>query len=160
MGGGGAGFAGVAPSSFQRPSLLQQIRISADINAIIRVLFPLAQHLVRPRPEGTPRSMQANGVLEELETMADLEAERNAVVQWAEDNADKTFLLPAFSMFTVEAFNDMLGWLGVSGCSYSDVAHSDEEESFSGKSRTELFGGFLEGSCKWGAAETEAQAMS
>jgi hypothetical protein len=113
--------------------------------------FPCAKFILNWREDVEAQhesTFRENTSVEELESM------NKAVNDWGDANPDITYKLPCCGEgFSVENFNGMLPWLGITGCSYNGVAHANDDGYSSAKDQVE-FAAFVDGECVWDSTTT------
>lgn len=90
--------------------------------AFIRKLFPCAKFIVVTRRD--PSEAVGSGWWTE-ENIASNEEQTRMLESWQSRNKAISFLLH-LEDFSLEKFNEMLAWMGVTGCAYTQVAHSNQ----------------------------------
>jgi hypothetical protein len=99
-----------------------KIRTWEQLN-FMKLLFPCAKFIINWR---TDTAAQHNSTFQSGKSVEKLQAINDEVVGWAEKNPDRSFMLPCCDDFTTDRFNALLGWIGVTGCSYTDVIHAND----------------------------------
>jgi len=105
--------------------------------AFLRKLFPCARFIVVTRRE--PKSAIGSGWWDE-ENIDELVAITQNLTEWQRQNEEIAFPM-YLEDFSVELFNEMLAWLGVTGCEYTRVAHSNKDHGYNQEGNETLMTG-------------------
>merc|ERR1711924_41045 len=68
---------------------------------------------------------QQNSTFQQKNTVEQLEAVNQRMEEWSETHRGYAYKLPCCDDFTLENFNGLLPWLGITGCSYLQVVHAN-----------------------------------
>uniref|UniRef100_A0A7S1B1T8 Protein-tyrosine sulfotransferase n=1 Tax=Noctiluca scintillans TaxID=2966 RepID=A0A7S1B1T8_NOCSC len=100
-------------------------------------LFPCAKYIVVTRRN--PQLAVGSGWITE-ENIFQMINVSETLEAWQGQNADIAFPLQ-LEDFSLKRFNDMLTWLGVTGCEYTHIAHSNKHGNYSdGRSQVRMNG--------------------
>jgi hypothetical protein len=121
----------------------------------MKLLFPCAKIITNWRVDTATQS-QSGFMARRNQTTATavLDATNLVMKSWAKENSDRVFAIPCCDSFTVERFNHMLTWLGVSGCSYNGVLHANEGGTYSTTAEMKAMDEVIEGDCEWADDES------
>lgn len=105
------------------------------------ILFPCAQIVIQTRQDLLQQSHSA-WWSERANALEDLQNKTGILENWQRNHPENTFLMH-LEDFSVDRFNTLLGWLGVSGCHYTSVCHANANDGYEDASSDV----HIEGSC-------------
>jgi len=96
----------------------------------MRLLFPCAKFVINIRKDTAAEANSAfmkNGAT----TAAALDATNKKFTDWAAQQAESTTFEVPLEQFSVGRFNKLLGWLDITGCTYTSVLHANANNGYS-----------------------------
>mmetsp|Transcript_5397 Transcript_5397/g.11902 ORF Transcript_5397/g.11902 Transcript_5397/m.11902 type:complete len:244 (-) Transcript_5397:51-782(-) len=94
-----------------------------------RKAFPCARFIVNYRQNITEQLESQTALGWENADFGTMSEHTQHLKEWAERNNDVTHLLP-LEEFNVESFNQLLPFLGVSNCTFTEVVHANEAQGY------------------------------
>ena len=107
----------------------KEVRFSIDLlDAMISTVFPCARFIINIRED---IQTQHHSQFKKHLSLDELQHDNDALVTWASVHSNQSFVLP-LEHFSVDSFNAVLRWLGIFGCSFTTVVHSNDHHSYNG----------------------------
>lgn len=96
----------------------------------MRLLFPCAKFVINIRKDTVAEANSAF-MKDGATTPAVLDAANKMLTDWAAQQAESTTFELPLEQFSVGRFNKLLGWLDITGCTYTTVLHANANNGYS-----------------------------
>jgi hypothetical protein len=107
-------------------------------------LFPCGRFIINTRRDVAAQTLAQKAL--NWTVKSPIEHQTRRMEAWQQANKQVSLLMRLEDNFTTDGFNNMLSWLGVSGCRFTSLAHKNEGEAYT-SAHDSSSDGHLEGHC-------------